>query len=148
MTTPMAGQAPNPAPASANPARQQVRGRWFSSEHIQRFLLAVALITLELLPLYIWVQLAAGWSTGTIDDVAVPFSFLALTAVAFAVLGRLLRGRPLTQTVGFAVPLGVVALLVAARISPAAYGGMPGGVFDFGWLNALTNDLAAVSSRV
>lgn len=148
MTTPTADPAPGQAPASANPASRAARGRWFSSESLQGLILAVALITLELLPLYLWLLLAAGWATGSIDDVPLPFAFLAPTAVVFALLGRVLRGRPLTQTVGFAVPLGVLALLLAARVSPAAYGPMPGGALDFDWLSALANDLAAVSSKV
>jgi hypothetical protein len=121
-------------------ARSSWSSRW--SGALQGTVLAAALIALDLLPLYAWLLVAAAYATGDVARVALPFGFLAIASVAFALLGWALRRLPLAVTLPFALALGLALFAVAVAISPAAYGDVPGGLLGGGWLVALANDLA------
>ncbi len=72
-----------------------------------------------------------------------PFSYLAATSAAFALLGRALRRAPVALSVLGGIVVGLGALVVAIAISPAGYGDAPGGLLGGAWISAFQSDLSA-----
>jgi hypothetical protein len=111
-------------------------------------LLAVAL---EALPVTAWLDTSATFTAGTPGLAALPFWFVYGAILASALLAGLARRfAPAAPLVRSLVALGwLAALVVALRVSPAAYAGVPaGGVLGLGWLGTLGRDVATGADRL
>jgi uncharacterized protein DUF4129 len=125
-----------PRPASPEAAY------WWTTERAQAVALLLALALLETLPIEAW-QVALAGVSGTFTRLAVPLWYLVGIVLLADVIGRWLHGRGVARAALASAPLALAAYLVLLRISPAAYGDAPGGLFSLGWLSALVSDLRA-----
>jgi hypothetical protein len=128
---------PNPS----TPVRPE-RAGWWSSRRASGLALALGEALLETLPVTIWLQTAATFLTGDPGVSALPFWYALAVVAAAGALGRALRRSPPGVVLLAALPALAIAVFIAFRISPAAYGGVPGGPLDTRWLAALGGDLA------
>jgi hypothetical protein len=123
------------------------RAPWYSTERTQGLLLAAALLLLDLLPIEAWLLILAGAYAGGIARAALPFAFLVAAFLASALVARVLRRSPALLSSLAVLALVALLLPVAMRVSPAAYGDVPGGPLDTTWLVVLANDLTSDGSR-
>lgn len=125
------------------PAR---RGHWWSGSRGERLALAVGAAILEVLPISIWLQAGAAFSTGSPSQALAPFWLLLLTILSAQWLARAMRQQPASSAVVAAVPLLVVLCAIGLIVSPLIYGNVPGEPFSF--LGALASDLFHGSGRL
>lgn len=114
--------------------------RWWSTERAQAVMLVLALALIETLPIEAW-QVALAGLGGAFAQLAVPLWYLVGVVLLGDVIGRRLHGRGLAQAALVSAPLALGAYLLLLRVSPAAYGEVPGGPLSLGWLSALAGDL-------
>ena len=103
---------------------------------------------LETLPVTVWLQTVAAVVAGDPGDAALPFWYVLAVVIVARLLGRALQRLGSGALLLVALPFLAVAGAVALRISPAAYGGVPGGPLDLTWLGTLGGDLVSGSFRI
>jgi hypothetical protein len=134
---------------SSTPARTTAgRARWWSSRGRHGLALALGEALLETLPVTVWLQTVAAVVAHDPGEAALPFWDVLAFVIAWRLLGRALRGPGRRAVLVALLPFLAICGAVAARVSPAAYGGVPGGPLDLAWLTTLGNDLLSGSPRV
>lgn len=111
--------------------------------------LAAALLLLEVLPVEAWLLVISAYAGTGADNgrSAVPFALvLATPSVAWALRG-LGRVRPRLAR-WLVLPALFVLVVLFVRLSPLAYGTVPGDPFDSNWLNALGDDFLTGGGRI
>ena len=115
--------------------------RWWSTERTQAVASLLALALLETLPIEAW-QVALAGLGGTFTRLAVPLWYLVGIVLLADAFGRWAQRRGLARAGLASTPLALAAYVVLLRVSPAAYGDAPGGLFSLGWLSTLANGLS------
>lgn len=147
MLTPLPTVQPEGAATAASATRGR-RGRWWSSRSARTVTEALGAVLMETLPVAAWLYTAAAFLTGDSGHVALPLWYLVGATCAALAIGRWLRRAAAGMVLLVALPFFLGAEVVAWRVSPAGYAGVPGGPFDLSWVGALGDDLLAGASHV
>ncbi len=95
-----------------------------------------------------WLIVGAGYAGATASQAAAPLWFLFVLALIAWVVARSARGRPAAALITTSIVPLALAFVILLRISPSAYGDVPGGPFDAQWIAVLVADVAGSSARV
>jgi hypothetical protein len=138
-------------PAPTLPSREAPpsrAGRWWSSDLARPATFAVGAALLETLPISAVLQTAAAYIVGAPTAALLPLWYLTATALVALGIARGLRQRAPGATVLAALPVFLALAALALRVSPAAYGALPGDAWDLSWFGAFARDALAGSGRM
>jgi hypothetical protein len=135
-----------PTRQATSRARSPRGGRFLFAEAAAPVWLALALLALEVIPVYVWLVVLAVYAGGGVDQAAIPLWLLALTALGYWWIGRRSARWWYGLETLFAIALCVGASLLAIVL--AYFATSPANVSDLSWLTGLESDLIAHGSAV